>query len=156
MLLSKLRGAPFDSEVPQPTYDRVSPAPAIRNLRSAKLALVTDGGLVPVGNPDRIEMTTATRFGIYDISAVDTLRAEDYEVTHGGYDSVLVRQDPNRLVPVDVMREMEREGRIGSLHNRFYSTTGLASIVEVMKKIGAAIAEDLKREGVSGVILTST
>lgn len=77
-------------------------------------------------------------------------------MSHGGYDSVLVRQDPNRLVPVDVMRDLEREGGIGKLLDRFYSTTGLASIVEIMKKVGQDMAESLKAEGVSGVILTST
>ena len=60
-------------------------------------------------------------------------------------------QDPNRLVPVDVMREMEREGAIGALHDWFYSTTGLTCIVEVMKGLGKKIAESLKAEGVSGV-----
>jgi glycine reductase len=156
MLLHKLRGEPFESEVPRPVYDRVKPAPAIKDLRLAKIALVTDGGLVPKGNPDRIEISAATRFGIYDIAAKDALDPGSYEVAHGGYDSVLVRQDPNRLVPVDVMRDLEREGIIGTLHDRFYSTTGLTCIVEVMKKVGRAIAEDLKREGVSGVLLTST
>jgi glycine reductase len=156
MLLHKLRGEPFESEVPRLAYDRVKPAPAIKDLRSAKIALVTDGGLVPKGNPDKIEITQATRFGKYDIEAKDTLDPGDYEVNHGGYDSTLVRQDPNRLVPVDVMRELERKGVIGTLHNRFYSTTGLACIVDVMKKVGQGIAEDLKREGVDAVLLTST
>jgi glycine reductase complex component B subunit gamma len=156
MLLRKLRGESFESEVPRPAYDRVEPAPAVNDLHSARIALVTDGGLVPKGNPDKIEMATATRYGRYDIAAKDALDPADYEVNHGGYDSVLVRQDPNRLVPVDVMREMEREGVIGALHDWFYSTTGLTCIVTVMKELGKKIAESLKREGVSGVILTST
>lgn len=156
MLLHKLRGEPYLSEVARPAYDRVRPAPPVRNIRSARIALVTDGGLVPKGNPDKIEMATATRYGRYDITAKETLDPADYEVNHGGYDSVLVRQDPNRLVPVDVMREMEREGEIGALHDRFYSTTGLTCIVSVMKDLGKKIAENLKEEGVSGVILTST
>jgi betaine reductase len=152
----QLRGEPFESEVERPVYDRVEPAPAIKDLRHAKIALVTDGGLVPKGNPDKIEMVQATRFGIYDIEASDAFDPGNFEVTHSGYDSVLVRQDPNRLVPVDAMRELEKEGVIGSLHSRSYSTTGLSCIVDVMKGVGHAIAEDLKREGVSGVILTST
>ena len=49
MLLSKLRGEPFESEVPRPMYDRVKPAPPIKEIGSAKIALVTDGGLVPRG-----------------------------------------------------------------------------------------------------------
>jgi glycine reductase len=156
MLLSKLRGEPFETEVARPTYDRVKPAPAIKEMRKARIALVTDGGLVPKGNPDRIEIRTATRYGRYDIGNVETLDPADYEVSHEGYDSVLVRQDPNRLVPVDVMRELEKEGAIGQLHDKFYSTTGVANIVGVMKNLGEKIAQELKGEGVSGVILTST
>lgn len=156
LLLSKLRGEPFDSEVPRPVYDRVEPAPPIEGLASATIALVTDGGLVPRGNPDGIEIRSATRFGRYEIAGVDALDPERYEVSHEGYDSVFVRQDPNRLVPVDALRELEREGRIGKLHERFYSTTGVASSVEVMSKLGRAIAEELRADGVSGVILTST
>lgn len=156
MLLKKLRGQPFESEVPRPTYDRIEPAPGIKDIRSATIALVTDGGLVPKGNPDKIEIRTATRFGKYDIKGIDTLNPEDYEVNHLGYDSVFVAQDPNRLVPVDVMRNLEKEGVIGKLHDKFYSTTGVANIVETIRKMGEAIAEELKAEGISGVILTST
>ena len=87
---------------------------------------------------------------------MDSLDPEDYEVRHVGYDSVFVQQDPNRLVPVDVMRGLEREGAIGKLHEEFYSTTGVANIVETMRRIGKTIAEELKAKRVSGVILTST
>jgi betaine reductase len=156
MLLHKMRGEPYQSEVPRSAYDRVAPAGAVRDIRSAKIALVTDGGLVPKGNPDKIEVATATRYGRYDIASKEALDPSDYEVNHGGYDSRLVAQDPNRLVPVDVMREVEREGAIGALHDWFYSTTGLTCIVEVMKGLGRKIAESLKAEGVSGAILTST
>lgn len=156
MLLKKLRGQPFDSEVSRPKYDRIAPAPGIKSLQEATIALVTDGGLVPKGNPDKIEIRTATRFGRYEIKGIDKLSPQNYEVSHEGYDSGLVRKDPNRLVPVDVMRDLEREGVIGKLYDAFYSTTGVANIVETIRKMGEAIAEDLKADGVSGVIVTST
>ncbi len=156
MLLKKLSGQSFESEVPRPNYDHITPAPRIKDIRRAKIALVTDGGLVPRGNPDEIEMRTATRFGKYPLKGMDSLHPEDYEVRHMGYDAVFVRQDPNRLVPVDVMRDLEREGAIGELHEEFYSTTGVANIVETMRRMGQKIAEELKASGVSGVILTST
>jgi betaine reductase len=156
MLLRKLRREPFESEVPHPAYDRVKPAPPVKEIRLATIALVTDGGLVPTGNPDKIEIRTATRYGRYEIKDIDALDPAEYEVSHEGYDSVFVRQDPNRLVPVDVMRDLEKEGFIGKLHDKFYSTTGVANIVDVMKKLGQAIAEELRADGVTGVLLTST
>jgi glycine reductase len=60
------------------------------------------------------------------------------------------------LVPVDVMRDLEKEGVIGKLHEKFYSTAGAVCVVENIRKMGQAIAKELKEEGVSGVILTST
>ena len=156
MLLAKLQGRPFQSEVAPPRYDRVESAPGIKDLRSATIALVTDGGLVPKGNPDRIEAKAATRFGSYSLKGKDRLDPGDYEVNHVGYTPVFVLQDPDRLVPVDVMRDLEREGVIGKLYEKFYATTGAVNIVENIKKMGEAIAQELKREGVSGVILTST
>ena len=156
MLLAKLHGQSFKSEVSLPKYDRVELAPGIKDLRSATIALVTDGGLVPKGNPDRIEDRAATRFGAYSLEGKDALDPNDYEVNHVGYTPVFVLQDPHRLVPVDVMRDLEKEGVIKKLHEKFYSTTGAVNIVENVKKMGQAIAKELKNEGVSGVILTST
>lgn len=156
MLLHKLRGEPFESEVSLSQYDKLEPAPRIENIAKATIALITDGGLVPKGNPDRIESNGATRFGKYSFVGQQELKAEDYDVNHVGYDPVFVGQDPNRLVPVDVMRELEQEKIIGRLSESFHSTAGVATPVENARKMGKAIAADLKSESISGVILTST
>jgi betaine reductase len=156
MLLNKLRGKPFESEVSQPKYDRVAPAFGIKDISSAVIALLTDGGLVPMGNPDRIESSGATHFGKYSLKGSDALKPEEFDVSHAGYDPVFVREDPNRLVAVDVMRELEKEKIIGRLYENFYSTTGVATTVENARNMGQAIAKELKSAGVSGVILTST
>ena len=156
MLLAKVQGNAFVSEVSQPRYEPVAPAPPIMDISQAVIALVTDGGLVPKGNPDRIESASATHFGKYSLEGLDTLKAADYEVNHSGYDSVFIRQDPNRLVPLDAMRELEREKAFGRLYQYFYATTGVATTVENARKMGRAIAAELKAAGVEGVILTST
>lgn len=156
MLLAKIKGELFESEVVYPKYDRVEPAPGIKDLHSAIIALATDGGLVPKGNPDRIEARAATRFGSYSIEGKYTLDPGEYEVSHVGYTPVYVLQDVNRLVPVDVMRDLEKEGRIKKLYEKFYSTSGAVCVVENAKRIGQAIAREMKNEGISGVILTST
>ena len=77
-------------------------------------------------------------------------------MVHVGYDSHLVGEDPHRLVPLDIMRELEKEGIIGKSPDAFYSTVGVATSSANSIKMGTAIAEKLKKEGVSGVILTST
>ncbi len=156
MLLDKMAGNSFVSEVSQPRYEPVTPAAPLKDIKSATIALVTDGGLVPKGNPDKIESGSATHYGKYSLEGKDLLKAQDYEVNHSGYDSVFIRQDPNRLVPLDVMRELEREKAFGKLHEYFYATTGVATTVEYARKMGRGIAAELKGAGVDGVILTST
>lgn len=156
MMLDKINGRQFVAEVSQPKYDRITPAQPVKDMQTALIALVTDGGLVPKGNPDRIESGSATHFGKYPIGGVDHLKAEDYEVSHAGYDSVFVRQDPNRLVPLDAMRELEREGAFGKLYDYFFATTGVATTVENARRMGREIGAALKEAGVDGVILTST
>jgi glycine reductase len=126
----------------------------VPDLAHAKVALVTDGGLVPAGNPDGIEVSAATKFAAYPLE--DRLDPAGYEVSHGGYDNRYVKEDPHRLVPVDVARELEREGRIGELHGEFVTTTGLANPVNNSRRLGREIAEHLKEAGVDAVILTST
>ena len=70
MLLKKLAGKPFVTEFPMPDFDRVDPNPAVKDLAHAKIALVTSGGIVPKGNPDHIESSSASHYGEYDIAGV--------------------------------------------------------------------------------------
>lgn len=156
MLLAKVTGHPFESEVLLPDYDDVPAAPGLEDLRSATIALITDGGLVPKGNPDKIEPERATKFGSYAIEGVDRLNPEDFQVNHAGYTPMFVEQNPNRLLPVDVLRDLEKEGFIGKLHHVFYSTSGCASILANVKNMGQGMAEELKARGVQAAILTST
>ena len=156
MLVRKLKDEAFTTEYPMPEFDSVAPATAISDLSKARIALVTSGGIVPKGNPDRIESSSASKYGTYSIENVDTLSADSYETAHGGYDPVYANQDPNRVLPLDIVREMEKEGLIGSLHDYFYTTVGNGTAVANAKKYAAEIAQKLGADGVDAVILTST
>ena len=133
----------------------VAAPPPIADLSKARIAIVTDGGLVPKGNPDNISAWAATNWGSYDISQLNDLQGEDYEVSHRGYDTRYVEQDPDRLVPIDALRELEKLGEVGKLHERFISTSGLANPLANSRRLGREIAQQLKDEGVDAVILTS-
>ncbi len=125
MLLAKLAGQPFTTEFPMPDFDRVEPNPAVSDISKATIALVTSGGIVPKGNPDRIESSSASKYGKYDIDGVFDLTESTYETAHGGYDPVYANLDADRVLPVDILREYEKAGKIGKLHRYFYSTVPL-------------------------------
>lgn len=156
MLIKKLKGEDFETEYPMPSFDRIPPAEALTEIKNATIAVITSGGVVPMGNPDRIESSSASKFGTYDISDVQTADKEHYQTAHGGYDPTCVNEDPNRALPIDVLREMEKEGTFKKLYDYFSSTVGNGTSTANAKRFGIAIGEQLKKDGVDAVILTST
>lgn len=156
MLLAKVAGMPFETEISLPTYTTIVPAPPLKDLKQAVIALVTTGGIVPLNNPDRLPAATAKHYCVYDISRVEVLGRGAYESVHAGYDPVAANENPNRIVPIDLMRRFEKEGRIGTLHRNFYSTTGNSTSVADAVRMGREIARELVTEGVHGVVMTST
>ena len=156
MFVAKLKGEDFATDYKMPVFDRVDPQPAVKDIKKAVIALVTSGGICPKGNPDHIEASSASKFGEYDITGVDDLTSAAYCTAHGGYDATYADQDADRVLPVDVLRDLEREGAIGKLHNKFYATVGNGTSVANAKKFGAEIVNRLVADGVTAVILAST
>lgn len=156
MLLKKIKGEEFVTEYPMPNFDRVDPSPAVTDLSKCKIALVTSGGIVPKHNPDRIESSSASKYGEYSIKGFNDLTEDSHETAHGGYDPVYANLDADRVLPVDVLRDLASEGLIGELHELFYTTVGNGTAVASAKKFAAEIGEKLIADGVDAVILTST
>lgn len=156
MLMAKIKGEPYKTELPMPQFGRVAPACALKSLENATVALITTGGIVPKGNPDRIESANATRWGKYDVAGVSDLKEGEYITVHGGFDPVYALADPDRVLPLDALRALEREGAIGKLHNTYYATVGNATAVASAEKFGEEIAKDMLANNVQCAILTST
>ena len=156
MLLAKYNHKPFHTEVIMPNHEEIPVPELTKPLSECKIGLVTDGGLVPKGNPDNQVPTNSKFFRRYSIENMDTLKAEDWEVSHQGYNNAFVLQDPNRLVPVDALRKLAHEGVISSLNDVFYSTAGVMTPMDKCKEFGEGIAEALKQDGCDAVIETST
>ena len=155
MLLKKLNGQPYVSELPMPKLDRVPIAPAIKDLSKAKIALLNTGGIVPVDNPDRIQSASATRWGRYDVSNRD-LKGGEFKTIHAGFDPAAADADPNVITPVDALKALLKEGVFGSLHPYFYTTVGTGTTEAEARRMAQEIIPNLKEDGVDGVIMVST
>jgi glycine reductase len=77
-------------------------------------------------------------------------------VIHGGYDAAWVREDPDRLLPVDVLREMVESGAVGGLLDTYYVTCGNHGILAQMAGYAREIAGELRRREVDAVLLVAT
>lgn len=156
MLVAKLNGEPFVSELPIPKIDRVPIAPAIKDLKGAKIALLNTGGIVPVDNPDRIQSASATRWGRYDISGDKALKGGEYKTIHAGFDPAAADADPNVITPVDALKELCKEGVFGSLHSYLYTTVGTGTTESEAARMAKEIVPFLQEDHVDGCILVST
>ena len=156
MLLDKLHGRPYVSEVPFRAPERVTPASPIRELAKARIGMVTTGGLVRKGNPDRQVAASATRFHRHDVAELEALTPEGWEAYHAGYFNHIVNRNPNYVLPLSFLRDLERRGTIGAVHQWIYALPGVSTPVAVSQRLGREIAADLKAGGVEGVLLVAT
>lgn len=156
LLLAKLNGQPYESEIPQIEAQQ-HPIPNLTaSLKDITVALVTEGGLVPKGNPDRLESSRGSRYFKYALEGREDLRQGEFEAMHTGYDTSTVDKDPDRIVPLDAMRILEKAKRFNKLHGHYFVTTGTGAMPSKMEEIGAGIAAELADSGVGAVILTAT
>lgn len=154
LLLSKLAGQATTELAP--SVDRVPPPRAVDSIQEATIALVTEAGCVPQGNPDRLPTRHANVWLSYPLTGVDSLSSDSYETVHAGFDTTIANADPNRLVPLDAARRLEAQGHFGRLHGVFYTTCGVDTPVATAARFGREIAEELIAAGVQAVILTGT
>jgi len=156
MALKKWHGEPYTSELTVETFEVIPPPPPLSDPSKMLFALVTESGLVPRGNPDRLPSATATHWAKYSIAGMDRLVPGEWDGVHGGYDNSAALQNPNRVVPLDAVRALEREGMIGQLLDELFVTVGNLGSLNAMKRIGAEIANTLVQRGVGAVILPAT
>jgi glycine reductase len=156
MLLDKLHGRPYRSEVPYAAPERVPPAPPIADLARARIAMVTTGGLVRKGNPDRQVSANAVRYHRHEVAELESLSPRDWEAYHAGYFNHIVNSNPNYILPLSFLRDLERQGRIGKVHEHIYALPGVSTPVAVSAGHGRSIADDLKAGGVDGALLVAT
>jgi len=155
MLLAKIVGRPFETEIPTERFEQVSPAPAIKNLKTARVSVITTSGLVPKGNPDRFKMFNATEWRRYDLPDEAALHGEDWEVIHGGFNTAYAQANPNLVLPLDALRELAGHA-FGELDNNFYTITGVGTSLKTAKQAGEEIAASMRESRVDAALLVAT
>jgi len=155
MLLKKIAGRPFKTEIPMPVSNRADAPAPLKNLEDSVVLLATDGALCPQGNPDGMRVGGSVIYNEYSIAGKETLTKEEYTCVHGGFDTSYILDDPNRLIPLDAMRALEKEG-VTRFHDAFLSTSGLVTGIVASTKMGREMAAYVKDHNIDAVILTST
>lgn len=156
MLLAKVRGEPYTTEVPIYRPEQVPAAPALADVRSARVAMVTTGGLVRHGNPEKQVSANATRYHRHSVKELQSLSGQDWEVYHAGYFNAISNANPNYILPLQFLRDLERRGEVGGLYEWMYALPGVSTSVANSQGFGRHIARDLAADGVQGVLLVAT
>ncbi len=156
MVLAKVKGLPIRTEAPLGSYPVVPPAPPLKRLAGSRLAIVTTSGVVPKGNPDRFKTHVNTHWARYPIEGMGRMNGGAWEAVHGGYNTEFMTRNPHFGVPLDAMRELEREGVFGSLHPYYYVVPGNQVQVSDAHRMAREMVQVMQADGVEGILLVAT
>ncbi len=135
-------------------------------VSEAKIGLLTTSGHFVEGDDPK-------PFGVEDMSQAEALSRiseflkgepvlsaipvdidrEKLRVRHGGYDIRAAQEDPNTVLPIDRMRELEKEGVIGQVMDNVYSFVGATAQKKLIHTYAPQWADNFKAMGVDGMIL---
>ena len=155
MLLDKLSGKPYETEVPVEQLEQIPPATLAKEVKKARVAVITTSGLVPKGNPDGFRMFNASEWRTYPLPDRPALRSEDWEVIHGGFNTAYAQANPNLVLPLDALRALAGS-QFGELHNHFYSITGVGTALSVARRAGEEIATSMRGAQIDAALLVAT
>ena len=122
-------------------------------LASSRLALVTTAGLHR--RSDRLFGPGEQGFRVLpsDTPAADILQSH----TSIGFDRTAILRDLNVTFPIDRVRELVGQGRLGGLARNGYSFMGaLRDVAKLESESGPEVARRLRDEGADAVLLTPT
>lgn len=125
-----------------------------KKIKESKLVLISSGGFhVREDSP----FDTEDPFGdpsyrvIPKYTDLDTL-----EISHAHYDHKYVNKDLNCAFPLELLKELEQKGEIGTLANNSYSFMGYCLKTEKLKDNARKLSDILKNEGVETALIAPT
>ena len=128
--------------------------PLKKPLGESRLVLVSSAGLI---TPEQTPFDKSIRGGdpsVREIPAnidvsklIETHRSDVFN--HTG-----IQQDPNLAFPIDRMRELSEEGRIGKLNHRHFSLMGsVTAASRLIEKTVPLVVPELIKDGVDAALL---
>ena len=124
--------------------------PLTRNVNELRVALITTAGLHFRDDP-AFEFTDSTFRPI-----ASSENANDLVMSHSSvnYDKGGFIEDVNLVFPIDRFRELEADGRIGSVADVHYSFMGAGLEPNAYEKAASQVAGLLQQDKVDAVFLT--
>lgn len=121
-----------------------------KNLSQAKVAFVTTSGVhLRSDKPFNVKGDHTFRMipGAADVNEIT--------ITHDHYDHKDADEDLNCVFPLEMLQQMQKEGRIGSVAPRHYGLMGYIPRTDLLRNETAPeIARQLKEDGVDLVLLS--
>ena len=123
--------------------------PLNKPLSQCRLGLVASGGIYRTGQ----EAFHYRDDFSFRVIPADTPTSE-LRATHFAYDLRDARSDPNSVFPLETLRNLAAEGRIGELGANAYAFMGgIYSVRLVRERLAPAIAERLQKDEVDVALL---
>jgi D-proline reductase (dithiol) PrdB len=120
-------------------------------LAHARVAIVTSAGIHRRGDAPFVRYDSTFRTIPGDVRAADLVQTH----TSIGFDRTAIIEDVNVSFPIDRLREMQAEGKIGSFGARYFSFMGAQKdLLTIAVTSALDVAALLRDDGVDVVLLT--
>lgn len=124
-------------------------APLPRPLSALRLGVIATGGIYAQGQTAFTYKDDVTYRAVPNDTPAAALRA-----THFAYDLTDARRDINVVFPIDALRSLVADGRIGELApNLFTCMGGIYSQRRVREELAPALVERCRRDEIDAVLL---
>lgn len=147
-------------------YDEAPFTPFQKTMAEASIGLITSSGHYVQGDDPRpfgeesLSQEEATARIDEFIKAKPKLSSipantpsERLRVRHGGYDIRAAKSDPNVVFPLEILRELQAEGKVGEVAPQAFSFVGATSQRRLLKETGPEWLERIRGMGVDSLLL---
>jgi D-proline reductase (dithiol) PrdB len=121
--------------------------PLAKPIRDSRVALVSSGGFYVAGQPPFVDDDDSYRLIPKDV------KSEDLRIYHHAYRDDDPDRDPNCVLPLDRLRELEAAGVIGELAPSAVSFVTIYSMRKEITVRAPRIAEELRSMAVDAALL---